>query len=95
MQVEINQLDLLNQSLHQFATLLYDIFPELDHLPETFTKGDKLGEGGRAGHLDVVALWTQWLKAPIHVQVDDPVLEHRAHRLLCLLRGCLVRRWLN
>ena len=85
MQVEINQLDLLDQTLHQLATLLNDILPELDHLSETLPEGNKLGEGGRAGHLDVVALGTQWLEAPIHVQVDDPVLELRAHPRLCLL----------
>ena len=81
--------------LHQLATLLYDILPELDHLSETLPKGDKLGEGGRAGHLDVIALGTQWLKATIHVQVDDPVLELRAHYRFSLLRRCLVWRRIN
>ena len=67
MEVEVNQLNLLDHTVHQAATFFGDVLPEFDHLPESLPKGGKLGEGSGASHLDVVALGVQRLEAAIDV----------------------------
>ena len=85
MQVEVNQLDLLNDAVHEPTALFRYVFPEFYHFSQALSKSNKFRERSSARHLDIIALRAEWLKATIDIQVEDPVLEHGAHLRHALL----------